>query len=81
MRVCVFKEKYRRKKRVSLLHRAATTNYPCCDQALGGSLGACRVGLTQLQRYIILFQKQKSQMIFQLYFSASKQIDCSSIKE
>ena len=31
---------------VSYLHRAATTNYLCCGQALEGSLGAGRIGLT-----------------------------------
>ena len=35
---------------VSLLHRAATTKYPCCGQALGDSEGACRVGLTRVQK-------------------------------
>ena len=29
------------------LHRAATTNYPCCDQALGDSKGAGRTGLSR----------------------------------
>ncbi|MDD2477003.1 MAG: hypothetical protein PHI32_13985 [Dysgonamonadaceae bacterium] len=58
----------RNKKRVSLLHRAATTKYPCCDQALGGSSGAGRVGLTQPQRYINLFQIQKTQMFFYYIF-------------
>jgi hypothetical protein len=51
------------KKWVSLLHRAATTKYPCCDQALGGSLGAGRVGLTQAQRYINFIQIQKREKI------------------
>lgn len=31
-------------------YRAATTSYPCCGQALGDSEGACRVGLTRVQR-------------------------------
>ena len=31
---------------VSYLHRAATTNYLCCGQALEDSLGAGRIGLT-----------------------------------
>ena len=31
---------------VSLLYRAATTNYLCCDQALEDSSGAGRIGLT-----------------------------------
>jgi hypothetical protein len=35
------------KKWVSLLHRVATTNYPCCCQALGDLKGADRVGLTR----------------------------------
>ena len=35
---------------VSLLYRAATTKYPCCGQALGDSEGACRVGLTRVQK-------------------------------
>ena len=64
-------KKYRRKKRVSLLYRTATTKYPCCDQALGGSSGAGRIGLTQLQRYIKLFQKQKTQIVFRSYFSTT----------
>lgn len=38
------------KKRVSSLHRAATTSRPCCGQALGDSEGACRVALTRLQK-------------------------------
>ena len=33
-----------------LLHRAATTKYPCCGQTLGDSEGACRVGLTRVQK-------------------------------
>jgi len=41
----------RKEKRVSLLYRAATTNYPCCGQALGGSKGADRIGLTRAQKY------------------------------
>ena len=32
---------------VSYLHRAATTNYRCCDQALEDSKGAGRIGLTR----------------------------------
>ena len=32
---------------VSLLYRAATTNYLCCDQALEDSKGAGRIGLTR----------------------------------
>ena len=32
---------------VSYLHRAATTNYLCCDQALEDSKGAGRIGLTR----------------------------------
>jgi len=47
------------KKRVSLLHRAATTNYPCCDQALGGSLGAGRVGLTPFDKDTSFLFKSK----------------------
>ena len=35
---------------VSYLHRAATTGYPCCGQTLGDSEGACRVGLTRVQK-------------------------------
>ena len=27
-----------------------TTKYPCCGQALGDSEGACRVGLTRVQK-------------------------------
>ena len=34
------------KKRVSLLHRTATTFYPCCIPALGRFEGAGRTGLT-----------------------------------
>ena len=33
---------------VSLLYRAATTNYLCCDQALEDSKGADRIGLTRI---------------------------------
>ena len=33
---------------VSYLHRAATTNYLCCGQALEDSLGAGRIGLTHI---------------------------------
>ena len=33
---------------VSLLYRAATTNYLCCDQALEDSKGAGRMGLTRI---------------------------------
>ena len=33
---------------VSLLYRAATTNYLCCDQALEDSKGAGRIGLTRV---------------------------------
>ena len=33
---------------VSLLYRAATTNYLCCDQALEDSKGAGRMGLTHV---------------------------------
>jgi hypothetical protein len=39
-----------KKKRVSLLYRAATTKYPCCGQALGDSEGASRIGLTRVQK-------------------------------
>ncbi len=35
---------------VSYLHRAATTNYLCCGQALEDSLGAGRIGLTHTER-------------------------------
>ena len=35
---------------VSYLHRAATTNYLCCGQALEDSLGAGRIGLTRTER-------------------------------
>ena len=39
------------KRRVgSLLYRAATTNYLCCDQALEDSKGAGRIGLTPFLR-------------------------------
>ena len=33
---------------VSYLNRAATTNYLCCGQALEGSPGAGRIGLTRI---------------------------------
>lgn len=33
------------KKMASYLHRAATTIYPCCIPALGGSIGAGRIRL------------------------------------
>ena len=36
---------------VSLLYRAATTNYLCCDQALEDSKGAGRMGLTRVLRF------------------------------
>ena len=35
---------------VSYLHRAATTNYLCCGQALEDSQGAGRIGLTRTER-------------------------------
>ena len=34
---------------VSYLHRAATTNYLCCGQALEDSPGAGRIGLTHIR--------------------------------
>ena len=37
-------------KRASLLHRTATTFYPCCGQTLGDSKGAGRIGLTRVQK-------------------------------
>ena len=41
---------------VSYLHRAATTNYLCCGQALEDSLGAGRIGLTHT---FIIFRRQR----------------------
>ena len=47
---------------VSLLYRAATTNYLCCDQALEDSKGAGRIGLTRfvlrVQRYTYFSKMQ-----------------------
>ena len=40
---------------VSYLHRAATTYYLCCGQALEDLSGAGRIGLT----HILLFQKKR----------------------
>ncbi len=40
---------------VSLLYRAATTNYLCCDQALEDSSGAGRIGLTLWAFKFMLF--------------------------
>ena len=42
---------------VSYLHRAATTNYLCCGQALEDSLGAGRIGLTHIFVYKFSFFK------------------------
>lgn len=47
------------KKRVSLLHRTATTPYPCFGQDLGDFGGAGRVGLTRLQSYDFFLNPQK----------------------
>ena len=41
---------------VSYLHRAATTNYLCCGQALEDSLGAGRIGLTHT---FIIYRRQR----------------------
>ena len=54
---------------VSYLHRAATTNYLCCGQALEDSLGAGRIGLTHtfqnlLQRYEKITMQQTLSPIF-----------------
>ena len=49
---------------VSYLHRAATTNYLCCGQALEDSLGAGRIGLTHT--YSIFFWC-KSTLFFLFY--------------
>ena len=46
------------KKRVSLLHRAATTCYPCFGQDLGDLQGAGRIGLTRVQRYAFFCELQ-----------------------
>ena len=43
---------------VSYLHRAATTNYLCCGQALEDSLGAGRIGLTHISVYISSILKE-----------------------
>jgi hypothetical protein len=37
----IFREE--KEKKAGLLHRTATTTYPCCLPALGGSAGAGRV--------------------------------------
>ena len=47
---------------VSLLYRAATTNYLCCDQALEDSSGAGRIGLTHF-----CFASAKVDIIFKNY--------------
>ena len=39
------KRKLGAKKMASYLHRTATTIYPCCIPALGGSIGAGRIRL------------------------------------
>ena len=44
---------------VSYLHRAATTNYLCCGQALEDSLGAGRIGLTHTFNLIDCKGKKK----------------------
>ena len=75
--MCVFIEKYRHKKRVSLLHRAATTNYPCCDQALGEFIGSwpCRTYPTTkihlfilnakilIDLFLLMLQKSRVQVV------------------
>ncbi len=53
-----------KQKRVSLLHRTATTPYPCFGQDLGDSGGAGRVGLTRLQRYDLFRYWQASTSVF-----------------
>ena len=47
---------------VSYLHRAATTNYLCCGQALEDSKGAGRIGLTRFS----LFAGAKVDIFFDL---------------
>ena len=51
-----------KKKRVSYLHRTATTTYPCSIPRLGGSVGAGRVRLTRAQKYKknVSLQKKKN---------------------
>ena len=43
---------------VSYLHRAATTDYLCCGQALEDSPGAGRIGLTHIRFYKFQNEKQ-----------------------
>ena len=50
---------------VSYLHRAATTDYLCCGQALEDSSGAGRIGLTHISAGTIpLFSAAKVRIIF-----------------
>ena len=51
-----------KKKRVSYLHRTATTTYPCSIPRLGESVGAGRVRLTRAQKYKknVSLQKKKN---------------------
>ena len=52
---------------VSLLYRAATTNYLCCDQALADSQGAGRIGLTRFAAvsytHLDVYKRQEVMMI------------------
>ena len=44
---------------VSYLHRAATTYYLCCGQALEDSQGAGRIGLTHILFFKCLYQNTR----------------------
>jgi len=63
----VFEKKGLNKKWVSLLYRAATTKYPCFGQDLGDSLGAGRIGLTQVQRYGFFLSYKMVKLIFTIH--------------
>ncbi|GHT78041.1 hypothetical protein AGMMS50262_20290 [Bacteroidia bacterium] len=67
----------KKEKRVSELHRAATTNYLCCDQTLEDSKGADRVGLTQRKgNTYFLICKKFFGTFFAVIFLCLKSILC-----
>ena len=61
------------KKRVSYLHRTATTTYPCLIPHLGESVGAGRIRLTPAQKYeffVSLQRKKELSAILSLFFES-----------
>ena len=62
---------------VSLLYRAATTNYLCCDQALEDSKGAGRIGLTRfaVAKVGIFFESTNFlQIFYEILFDFKKML-------